>query len=41
MLNEDAAREARASDKMMNLVTGVAVLFVMIILTPMMLTLLG
>ena len=41
MLNEDAAREARASDKMMNLVTGVAVLFVMIVLTPMLLTLMG
>ncbi|MEO4039935.1 hypothetical protein V3N95_11785 (plasmid) [Micrococcaceae bacterium Sec6.3] len=41
MLNEDAAREARASDKMMNIVTGVAVMFILIILTPMMLTLLG
>lgn len=41
MLNEDAAREARASDTMSNIVTGVAVMFVVIILTPMLLTLLG
>ena len=41
MLNEDAAREARASDKMSNIVTGVAVMFVVIILTPMLLTLMG
>ena len=41
MLNEEAAREAKASDTMMNIVTGVAVMFVMIILTPMLLTLMG
>lgn len=39
MLNEEAAREARASDKMSNIVLGVAVMFVMIVLTPMVLTL--
>ena len=41
MLNEEAAREHEASGRMKNIIMLIALMFTVIVLTPMMLTLIS